>query len=131
MPGREHANADMFSRLPLPEQPNEIPLPEELVFLMESLVISPITVRQIKVLTDQDPVLATVRRFVKQGWPKSVQLGFCPYHSRKLELSIQEECVLWGSRIVVPMPGREKLYSLFHEDHLGISKMKVLTHSYV
>ena len=60
VPGREHANPDMFSRLPLPEQPKEVPLPEELVFLMESLEISPITVKQIKVLTDQDPVLATV-----------------------------------------------------------------------
>ena len=125
VPGREHANADVFSRLSLPEQPNEIPLPEELVFLMESMEISPITVKQIKVLTDQDPVLATVRRFVKQDWPKSVQLEFRPYHSRKLELSIQEDCVLWGSRIVVPKPEREKLLSLLHEGHPGISKMKV------
>ena len=121
MPGREHANADVFSCLPLPEQPDEVPLPEELVFLMKSLEISPITVKQIKVLPDRDPVLATVRRFVKQGWPKSVQLEFHPYHSRKLELSIQEDCVLWGSHIVVPMPGREKLLSLLHEGHPGIS----------
>ena len=84
VPGQEHANADVLSCLPLPEQPNEVPLPEELVFLMESLEISPITVKQIKILTDQDPVLATVRRFVKQGWPKSVQPEFRPYHSRKL-----------------------------------------------
>ena len=45
MPGREHVNADVFSNLPLPEQPNEAPLPEELVFQMESLEISPITVK--------------------------------------------------------------------------------------
>ena len=86
VPGREHANADVFSRLPLPVQPNEVPLPEELVFLMESLEISPVTVKQIKAWTDQDPVLATVRRFVKQGWPKSIKPEFRPYHSRKLEL---------------------------------------------
>ena len=86
----------MFSHLPLPVQPNEIPSPEELVFLMESSEVSPITVKQIKALTDQDQVLATVRRFVKQGWPKSVQHEFRPYHSRKLKLSIQEDCVLWS-----------------------------------
>ena len=45
--------------------------------------------KSIKALTDQDPVLATVRRFVKQGWPKPVQQEFHPYHSRKLELSIR------------------------------------------
>ena len=78
VPGRAHANADIFSRLPLPVQPNDVPLPEELVFLMECLEISPVTLMQIKFWTDQDPILATVWRFVKQGWPKSVHSGFCP-----------------------------------------------------
>ena len=75
VPDWEHANAGMFSHLPLPVQPNEVPLPEELVFLMECLEISPVTV---KLLTDQDPIVATVQRFVKQGWPKLVQLEFHP-----------------------------------------------------
>ena len=131
VPGREHANADVFSQLPLPVQPKEIPMPEELVFLMEGLEISPVTVKQIKVWTDHDPVLATVRRFVKQGWPKSADPKFRPYHVRKLELSIQDDCILWGSRIIVPKPGREQLLSLLHEGHPGISKMKGLAHSYV
>ena len=131
VPGREHANADVFSRLPLPVQPKEVPMPEELVFLMESLEISPVTVKQIKAWTDHDPILATVRRFVKQGWPKSAEPEFHPYYSRKLELSIQDYCILWGSRIIVPKPGREQLLSLLHEGHPGISKMKGLARSYV
>ena len=76
VPGQEHANADVLSRLPLPVQPKEVPMPKELVFLMEGLEISPVTVKQIKVWTDHDPVLATVRRFFKQGWPKSVDPNF-------------------------------------------------------
>ena len=39
--------------------------------------------------------------------------------------------MLWGSRIAVPMPGREKLLSILHKGHPGISKMKVLADSYV
>ena len=71
MPGREHANADVFSRLPLPIQPKEVPMPEESV---ENLEISPVTVKQIKTWTDHGLILATVRRFIKQGWPpKSVK----------------------------------------------------------
>ena len=131
VPGREHANADVFSRLPLPVQPKEVPMPEELVFLMESLEISPVTVKQIKAWTDHDPILATVWRFVKHGWPKSAEPEFHPYYSRKLELSIQDHCILWGSRIIVPKPGREQLLSLLHEGHPGISKMKGLARSYV
>ena len=45
--------------------------------------------------TDYDPILATVRIFVKQGWPKSAEPEFHTYYSRKLELSIQDNCILW------------------------------------
>ena len=61
----------------------------------------------------------------------SVQPQFQPYHSRKLELSIQDGCILWGSRIIVPKPGREQLLLLLHEGHPGISKMKGLARSNV
>ena len=99
--------------------------------LMDCLEISPVTVKQIKFWTDPDPILATVWRFVKQGWLKSVQLEVCPHHSRKLELSIQDNCVLWGSRIIIPMPGREQLLSLLHKGHPGVLKVKALARSYV
>ena len=36
-PGAAHANADGLSRLPLPDQPSEIPLPGEAVMLFETL----------------------------------------------------------------------------------------------
>ena len=60
-------NADVFSRLPLSVQLKEIPTPEELVLLIKSLEISPITLTQIKNWTDYHPVLATIRKFVQQG----------------------------------------------------------------
>ena len=102
VPGKEHANADLLSRLPLPEQPKEIPMPEELVLLLETMEFSPVTVKQIKNCTEHNTVLSTVRRTVKQGWPNSVKPECRPYHSRKLELSIQDGCLLWGSQIIVP-----------------------------
>ena len=57
-------------------------MPQELVCLLESVEISPVTVEQIKTWTDRDPVLAKVRKFVQQGWPKSVDPVFRPYHSK-------------------------------------------------
>ena len=47
VPGKEHANVDVFSRLPLPEQPTEVPMPQELMYLLESIEIPPVTVDQI------------------------------------------------------------------------------------
>ncbi len=131
VPGKENMNADVFSRLPLPVQPKEVPTPEELVFLIEGLEISPVTLPQIKNWTDHDSVLATVRKFVQQGWPRSVDPEFHPYHTRQLELSIQDQCLLWGSRIIIPKPGREQILDLLHEGHPGMSKMKALARSYV
>ena len=82
VPGKENMNADVFSRLPLPVQPKEVPTPEELVFLIEGLQLSPVTLPQIKNWTNHDPVLATVRKFVQQGWPRSVDPELHHYHTR-------------------------------------------------
>ena len=60
VPGKTHVNADVFSQLPLPIQPKEVQMSEELVFLMENLEISPVTVKRIKTWTDHDLILATV-----------------------------------------------------------------------
>ena len=108
-----------------------VPTPEELVLLIENLEISPITLTQIKNWTDHDPVLATVRKIVQQEWPRSVNPEFHPFHTRQLELTTQEQCLLWGSRIIILKLGRETILELLHEDHPGISKMKTLARSYV
>ena len=42
-PGSQHANADVLSRLPLPDHPTSVPLPQETVLLMEVLQASPVT----------------------------------------------------------------------------------------
>ena len=51
--------------------------------------------------------------------------------SRKLELSVQDGCLLWGSRVVIPKPGRAQILALLHEGHPQIFKMKGLARSYV
>ena len=65
-------------------------------------------------------------RSVQHGWLRTVDSVLQPYHIRQLELSIQDNCLLWVNRIVVPKQGRENLLVLFHEAHPGISKMKGL-----
>ena len=42
-PTAKHANADALSRLPLPEMPTSVPLPGELVLLIDHLAEPPIT----------------------------------------------------------------------------------------
>ena len=44
---------------------------------------------------------------------------------------MQDDCILWGNRIVVPARGRSQVIEELHETHPGICKMKSLARSYV
>lgn len=81
--------------------------------------------------TRKDPVLSRVLQWVQHGWPpQQADPAFQPYTVRKTELSVQDGCVLWGSRVVVPPPGREALLGQLHQGHPGITRMKALARSY-
>ena len=54
-----------------------------------------------------------------------------PYSSRRLELSAFEGCILCGSRVVIPPPGRQTVLQELHEGHPGIVRMKALSRMYV
>ncbi|KAL5515654.1 hypothetical protein EMCRGX_G000851 [Ephydatia muelleri] len=71
---------------------------------------SPVTSAAIKSWTDKDSVLSRVRGFVLHGnWePVEQDVNFKPFKNRELELSVQDGCILWGNRVVVPKPGRKK-----------------------
>ena len=123
-PGEKIANSDSLSRLPLPETPETISLPNEVVFLLQILQSSPISVEQIKYWIDRNPVLARVRTFVTKGWNSTCEDALSPYHSRKHELSMLDGCVLWGNIVIVPVAGRKDVTELLHVGHPGITKMK-------
>ncbi|XP_062297408.1 uncharacterized protein K02A2.6-like [Scomber scombrus] len=129
--GKYHCNADALSRLPLPEEP-EVERLEERVLMLESSDITLVTADQVKAWTDKDPVLLRVREMVQNGWSAKLKgEEFAPYEVRKHELSIQNGCVLWGWRVIVPKPGRENVMRQLHQCHPGVSRMKALARSYV
>ena len=55
----------------------------------------------IKEHTRREPTLSRVMHFCKVGWSTSVSdAGFTPYVQRREELSLQDGCILWGSRVI-------------------------------
>ena len=130
-PGPDHSNADMLSRLPLPDAPSNIPVPGETILLMDMLNSIPVTSTQIKSWTDRDPILSKVRTMVLTGWHDTDDEHLKPYQQRRQELSIHDGCILWGSRVVVPQAGRGKILEELHEGHPGASRMKNLARSFV
>ena len=76
-------------------------------------------------------LLSRVHKLVLQGWRATDDLAMNPFQQRKDELSIQDNCILWGSCIVIPPPGHPKIIDELRAGHPGISRMKSLARSYV
>ena len=131
--GSDNLTADAVSRLPLRMTRTEPPRPMEVVHLMEYLNTTPVMSQRIRKWTESDTVLAKVKQMILSGWPekspKDEKLHL--FFHRKCELSVEGGCVLWGSRVVVPEKGREKVVKMLHQAHPGMSRMKSLARCYV
>ena len=130
-PGKDNSNADVLSRLPLPESPSSVPLPGETVFLLDTLQTSPVDATQIRTWTNSDPLLARVRDMVLKGWSNTSEEDLKPYQHRQNELSVHAGCILPGNRVVIPSAGYQKVLELLHQGHPGITRMKALARSFV
>ncbi|XP_058803953.1 uncharacterized protein K02A2.6-like [Phymastichus coffea] len=81
--------------------------------------------------TDKDLVLNSVKKYLLNGWPKSVYDSLLPYKSKEKELTLENGCVMWGYRVCVPLSIREEMLNELHSSHMGVVRMKMLARSYV
>ena len=95
---------------------------------MESL---PVTVRQLRAGMHSDWILSKVYRYVKGNWPHHVPKCLQPFANRRNELTVEEGCLLWGFRVIIPLRLREKLLDELHRDHPGVTRMKSVARSYM
>ena len=130
-PTGAHANADSLSRLPLKSERSRVTLDEPAVFNVSQPESLPVTAKQLQAATRTDPTLSKVLRCMREGWPKQSSKELHPYWSRRLELTVEGGCILWGIRAIVPQKLRERLLKELHRDHPGISRMKMVARSYI
>ncbi|XP_041961667.1 uncharacterized protein K02A2.6-like [Alosa sapidissima] len=128
-PGKQNANADALSRLPVSEVGREEA--KEQVLMMDLLDDTLIDTTRIKRWTAKDVILSQVHSHVLKGWPTEVDSSVKPFYQRRMELSVRDGCVLWGARVIIPTKVREKILKLLHQTHSGMSRMKGLARSYV
>ena len=130
---KKHGNADSLSRLPLNhDSPSQQDIEEDAeieTFYINQLETLPVKCDAIQRETRRDTLLSTVYDRVTRGWNMSESKELTPYFSRRNELTIHHDCLLWGMRVVIPSSLRPKI--LVHTDHIGVVKMKSLARSHV
>lgn len=126
-----HNNADCLSRLPVKEEFRE---PEGsrtyfyYIFENKDLPINSDTVRE-ETLKDEE--LSKILQCVKLGWPSKVPGDLKRYSCFKAQLSVENDCILFGYRVVIPKALRSSILKELHRSHLGMVKTKSLARSYV
>ena len=125
---------DALSRLPIhPSRVESTPVPGNWTYLVNFLDSSPVTSSHVRENTRKDLILSRVFRFCESGWSAAPRgdSDFTPYLRRKNELSLQNGCILWGSRVIIPVKLRTILLQELHAGLTGSSRMKELARSYV
>ena len=131
-PGKQLSHADALSRLPLADQPSDVPQPHDVVLMLNHLSETVIPAASIKAETDKDPLLSRPCHSLLSGGniERDIQ-EFRPFERFSTELSVIDGCLLRGSRVIVPPTLRSLLLSKLHDTHPGINRMKSLTRCYI
>lgn len=139
--GKTIGNADFLSRCPIADsEPVEQPFNAfsgvnrlaSVLLVVDSGTETALTAADIASETKKDDILQQVFNFVRWGWPATLtDTRFDVYARKRDELSVDGDCILWGSRVAIPATLQPRVLQLLHSGHPGIVKMKALARSYV
>lgn len=118
-------NADFLSRAPIEG---------EKVKFIDVKDTDTFTSKELAARTAKDEQLRAVTTLARDGWPESskgLNPLVLPFFSKRREISVDEGCLLWGSRIIIPECARKDILQTLHISHPGIVKMKTLARQYV
>ena len=140
-----HGNADALSRLPVgPDEQfdrEEDGADVDMVCIIKTIgkQLNPMKIGTLAKETAKDPVLSQVSR---EGWPEKI--NSCPDKGTYTEdfsvkafkklgnsLSLLNGCLLYGSRVVIPLSLQPQVLELLHLGHFGMQRMKQLARSAV
>ncbi|XGW28165.1 hypothetical protein V3C99_008177 [Haemonchus contortus] len=80
----------------------------------------------------KDETLKDVIQYVREDkWPKKPPLKIKSYFALRHSLSLHDDCLFFGPRIVIPSKFQNRVLALLHEGHPGMSRMKSLARCYV
>lgn len=122
--------ADYLSRNPLAEMDHrEIEINHVKNYRDQNL---PIDIQEVALETQKDTVLHEVYKNILKGWPERCPLPqLLPYFNKRELLTIEQNCIILGERVVIPSSLHSQVLKLLHSGHPGIVKSKLLARSLV
>jgi hypothetical protein len=126
----DNANADLLSRLPV-DAASTADGDEN--FLCYTVVDSlPVTAVKIAQESSRDEMLSKAIDWSLSGWPSTCpDSKFQALWSHREELSLEDDCLMWGRRVIIPSSLQVKLLTNLHDGHPGVCRMKALARSFV
>ena len=137
VPGRNLNTADALSRAPLPSTEHDDDL-EELAELLMEMHIAQLPAGKERLETyrsaqQSDHTCSILRRYCRNGWPDkhSIDPVTKPYWEVRGDLTIGEDLLLCGRRIVVPEALQAETLLKLHQGHQGIQRCRLRAQSSV
>ena len=95
----------------------------EEVNMVEDVPIDNPLLEEIRRATKEDQDLQCISEMIRTGWPSrtiDVPVAARPFHQCHHEISVQNDLVFKGGRIVIPIFLRGSMVSKLHNTHLGV-----------
>ena len=126
----KHANADGLSCLPLQTAPGLEVSTEAACFNTGQIEALPISATKLGTACRQDQVISRAM-FTRNGWLLKLSPELKPFYRRRSELKVEGNCLLWGTRVVVPRKLQNRVLQELHRNYTGMGRTKIIAHSYI
>ena len=138
VPGKQLYIADTLSRAPVSSPSETDTVLEEFAEMavtghVSHLPAGPSTLDRYRHAQDSDQLCTTIKGYCRDGWPPKSEIlpMMKPYWDKQGELTVNENLLLCGGRIVVPTLLREEALAKLHQGHQGIQRCRLRAQSAV
>ena len=92
----------------------------------------PVSAQRIATETAHDKTLSKALQLTQEGWNMSQceDPELKPYFCRKYKLSVEQGCLMWDLRVIIPTTLRQQVLDELHWAHPGVSRVKAMARAH-
>jgi len=123
--------ADTLSRAPVDAADKTALIDAETEMFVQAVILQlPVSTNRLddfRKAQHDDSTCSQLFRLCKEGWQSSQELSgeLCRYVTVKIHLSIADNPLLYGNRIIVPYSMRDEILGKVHAGHQGIQRCRL------